>query len=133
MAIESADIFDYEVLKDIYNLTEKLKYVEGISYVTSLTNTIDIKGTEEGIEIGKLINEIPEDPQELNRIKNYVLSKDLYKNLISSDAKITLILCRLKEGVDKESVAREIKKVVEAERIKGKVYDVYSISSSNCC
>jgi len=122
VAIESADIFDYEVLKDIYNLTEKLKYVEGISYVTSLTNTIDIKGTEEGIEIGKLINEIPEDPQELNRIKNYVLSKDLYKNLISSDAKITLILCRLKEGVDKESVAREIKKVVEAERIKGKVY-----------
>lgn len=122
VAIETSNIFDYEVLKDIYNLTEKLKYVEGISYVTSLTNVIDIKGTEEGIEIGKLINEIPEDPWELEKLKNYVLSKDLYKNIVSSDAKITLILCRLKEGVDKEKVAREIKKVVETEKIKGKVY-----------
>ncbi len=122
VAIETNDIFDPEVLKNIYDLTEKLKYVNGVSYVTSLTNIIDIKGTEEGLEIGKLIDEIPEDPEKLAEIKKYVLSKELYKNIVSRDARVALILCRLKEGVNRESVAREIKRIVEAEKIKGKVY-----------
>ncbi|MFN3134290.1 MAG: efflux RND transporter permease subunit [Candidatus Kryptonium sp.] len=122
VAIETNDIFDPEVLKNIHDLTEKLKYIEGVSYVTSLTNVIDIKGTEEGLEIGKLIDEIPEDPEKLTEIKNYVLSKDLYRNIVSRDAKVALILCKLMEGVDRESVAREIKRIVEAEKIKGKFY-----------
>ncbi|CUS87183.1 hypothetical protein JGI20_01104, partial [Candidatus Kryptobacter tengchongensis] len=62
VAIETDDVFNHKTLTEIYNLTEKLKYVDGVSYVTSLTNVIDIKGTDEGIEIGRLINEIPEDP-----------------------------------------------------------------------
>lgn len=122
VAIENEDIFNHKTLTEIYNLTEKLKYVDGVSYVTSLTNVIDIKGTEEGIEIGRLINEIPDDQQKLNELKRYVLSKDLYKNIVSRDAKVTLILCKLREGVDKAQVAKEIKKVVESEKITGKVY-----------
>jgi len=122
VAIETDDVFNHKTLTEIYNLTEKLKYVDGVSYVTSLTNVIDIKGTDEGIEIGRLINEIPEDPQKLNELKSYVLSKDLYKNLISRDARVTLILCKLKDGVDKAEVAKKIKKEVEGEKINGKVY-----------
>ncbi|CUT03997.1 efflux RND transporter permease subunit, partial [Candidatus Kryptobacter tengchongensis] len=62
------------------------------------------------------------DPQKLNELKSYVLSKDLYKNLISRDARVTLILCKLKDGVDKAEVAKKIKKEVEGEKINGKVY-----------
>ncbi|WP_200741662.1 efflux RND transporter permease subunit, partial [Candidatus Kryptobacter tengchongensis] len=58
----------------------------------------------------------------LNELKSYVLSKDLYKNLISRDARVTLILCKLKDGVDKAEVAKKIKKEVEGEKINGKVY-----------
>lgn len=122
VAIESDDVFKYETLKAIYNLTEKLRYVDGVSYVMSLTNAIDIKGTDEGIEIGKLISEVPTDKQSLRELKKYVLSKDLYKNLVSKDGKVTLIMCRLSDGVDKVKVAREIKKVVDAENLKEKVY-----------
>ncbi len=122
VAIESDDVFKYETLKKIYDLTEKLRYVDGVSYVMSLTNAIDIKGTDEGIEIGKLISEVPSDEESLKNLKNYVLSKELYRNLVSSDGRVTLIMCRLSEGVDKVKVAREIKKIVEAENLKEKVY-----------
>ncbi len=122
VAIETDDVFKIETLKKIYELTEKLKNVDGVSYVTSLTSIIDIKGTEEGIEIGKLIDVVPENEEDLKRLKEYVLSKDLYKNIVSRDGKVTLIMCRLQEGVDKVKVAKEIKKVVENEDLSEKVY-----------
>ncbi len=122
VAIETDDVFKVETLKKIYELTEKLKNVDGVSYVTSLANIIDIKGTEEGIEIGKLIEVVPESEEDLKQLKDYVLSKDLYKNIVSRDAKVTLIMCKLQEGVDKVKVAREIKKIVESEELNEKVY-----------
>jgi predicted RND superfamily exporter protein len=84
IAIESDDVFKPEVLTEIYALTESLKYVDGVSYVTSLANIIDIKGGEEGIEIGKLIdgNTIPRTTEESENLKRYVLSKDIYKNIV---------------------------------------------------
>jgi predicted RND superfamily exporter protein len=124
IAIESDDVFKPEVLTEIYALTESLKYVDGVSYVTSLANIIDIKGGEEGIEIGKLIdgNTIPRTTEESENLKRYVLSKDIYKNIVSRDGRVALILCKLMEGVDKIKVARDIKKVVESSNIKSKVY-----------
>ncbi len=124
IAIESDDVFKPDILKEIYTLTESLKYVDGISYVTSLANIIDIKGGEEGIEIGKLIDEdrIPRTAEEAESLKRYVLSKDIYKNIVSRDGRVALILCKLIDGVDKIKVARQIKKVVESSNIKSKVY-----------
>ncbi|MCK7509026.1 MAG: hypothetical protein MZV70_36660 [Desulfobacterales bacterium] len=60
---------------------------EGVSTVTSLTNIIDIKSTEEGIEVGKLVDEynLPQTQDELDSLKKYVLSKDLYKGSIVSE------------------------------------------------
>ncbi len=122
VAIETDDVFKVETLKKIYELTEKLKNVDGLSYVTSLTSVIDIRGTEEGLEIGRLIDVVPENEEDLKRLKDYVLSKDLYKNIVSRDAKVTLIMCKLQEGVDKVKVAKEIKKVVEGEGLNEKIY-----------
>lgn len=124
VVIESDDVFKPEVLREIYALTESLKYVDGVSYVTSLANIIDIRGSEEGIEIGRLIDasSIPRAREELESLKRYVLSKDIYKNIISRDARVALILCKLMDGVDKIKVAREIKKVVESSNISSRVY-----------
>ncbi len=122
VAIETDDVFKIETLKKIYELTEKLKNVDGVSYVTSLTSIIDIKGTEEGIEIGRLIDVVPENEEDLKKLKEYVLSKNLYKNIVSRDGKVTLIMCRVQEGVDKVKVAKEIKKVVENEGLNEKIY-----------
>lgn len=57
IAVETNDIFRKEVLQHIKQLTDSVKSIEGIGTVTSLTDVIDIRGSDWGIEIGKLIDE----------------------------------------------------------------------------
>jgi predicted RND superfamily exporter protein len=96
-----------------------------ISYVTSLTDVIDIKKIEGGLEIGKLVDsyQIPTDKKELRRIKKYTLSKEMYLgNIISDDATIAVIIARLKENVDKIEVGRGMKKCVLNTKGNEKLY-----------
>lgn len=123
--LESNNVFDRQIIKNIGFMTEKLKIVEGVEYVTSLTNILDIKKTAEGLEISRLLNEneLPESDYELQKIRNYTLAKDLYRNkIVSADGKSTLIICRLREDRDNTKVVNEIRSVCTGENIKGKLY-----------
>ncbi len=122
VVLQAEDVFNEQVIKDIDILTREFRNIDGISYVTSLTSVLDIKKTEEGFEIGKLINEdnLP-DQNELNELKKYVLEKKFYRNhLVSQDARTTLIVCRI--SGDKSRTAREIERVVRKHNLQGKVY-----------
>ncbi len=120
--VQAEDVFNLKTIKSIDYLTRQLKQIEGITYVTSLTNILDIKKTEEGLEIGKLIDEDNILDQEgLNRIRDYALNKKIYRNrLVSEDGKTTLIICRI-EG-DKSKVAKDIERVVKDANLEEKTY-----------
>lgn len=107
IGLESDDIFNPEILRFIKNLTDTLKSLDGVGGITSLSNMIDIRGYEGGIEIRDLMESIPEDPKPL---REYVLSKERYVgNLISKDGKRTLIIVRISNDADKSKVAKNIK------------------------
>jgi len=115
VALETDDVFNYQTLSRINALTERFKLLDEVSHVMSLTDIIDIKKTEWGLEVGKLIDKynIPQDPEELNRLREYTLSKDMYRgSLVSADGKVTLVIARLREGVDKIAIGRRMKKIV---------------------
>lgn len=125
VAIESDEIFTKETIEKVNYLTSQFKLIDDISYVTSLTNILDIKKTAEGIEIAKLIDEynLPQTKEEFQNLKNYTLSKDMYSGrIVSVNSKVTLIICRLREGSDQIKVAKELKKIVKNANIKEKVY-----------
>jgi len=108
IALESDDIFTHETIKHINHLTEQFKLVDGVTEVTSLTNILDIKKTNDGLEVGKLIDEnnLPQTAEELDHLRRYALSKDLYVGrIVSSDAKAALIVCRIKQSADRLAVA----------------------------
>lgn len=116
IALESNEVFSVETIRQIQLLTAGFQAVDGVSYVTSLTNILDIKGSHDGLEIGKLIdpNDLPVNLSELKELKEYTLGKELYRGrLISEDGKATLIICRLQNEIDKVKVAGELKKVVK--------------------
>lgn len=124
-AIESDEIFSEETIESINDITSRFKLVEGVSYVTSLTNILDIKKLEDGIEIAKLIDEydLPKSREELQQLKHYTFSRDMYKGrIISEDSKTSLIISRIAEGSDEIEVARELKEIIEEANIKEKVY-----------
>ena len=112
LAIETDNIFKKETLEQIRQITDSIKTIKEIGSVTSLTDVIDIKSSDEGIEIGKLIdaNNLPETPKQFDNLKKYIFSKDMYKGtIISSDATATLVIAKILDGADKEKVTNLIR------------------------
>lgn len=95
VALETGNVFNSKTLQRINLITPKIKIMPEISYVTSLTDVIDIKKIEDGLEVGKLIDEhnIPTDSVELQRIREYTLSKEMYRgNVVYEDGTVTVII-----------------------------------------
>jgi len=113
--IQADNIFNTNVLEDVRQITDTIKYIDGISTVTSLTDVIDIKGSDWGIEIGKLVDEydLPSTRAQLDSLKHRVMSKEMYKgNLVSDDGTSTLVMFTLLDSVDNQMVAKEIKEKI---------------------
>ncbi len=123
--IETNDIFKNEVLEYVKQITDTLRVLDGISTVTSLTNVLDIKGSDWGIEIGTLLDEydLPDSKAELDTLKERVFSKDMYKGtIVSEDGTSTLIMFTLLDGADKQAVAKTIKEKIIGLDIPEKLY-----------
>jgi predicted RND superfamily exporter protein len=106
-------------------LTDSFLEVDGISYVTSLTNVLDLKKLDDGIEIGRLVDEyhLPRTAGELLALKNYTLSKDFYRNrLVSEDARATVIICRLAPDADGIKIMERLKQIIRTSGVSEKVY-----------
>ncbi|MDD3280843.1 MAG: efflux RND transporter permease subunit [Bacteroidales bacterium] len=123
--LESDNIFTKKVLSHIHQITDSIKLIDGVSTVTSLTNIIDIKNSEWGIEIGNLVDEynLPDTKQKLDSLRSYVFSKEMYKgSIVSEDGTATLIMFTLLPDAHKEMVARDVKQKVQSIDLPEKLY-----------
>ena len=112
--LDMGEVFTTNSLHEIDRLTSDLERVKGVSSVMSITNIEEIKGIEDGIEVVELIEEIPTNEIELQKLKNRVLSDDDYAGqIVSKNGKIALALIQLMPKVDEEGVIRDIKEVVQ--------------------
>ena len=127
--LETDNIYKTEVLEHVQILTDTIREIEGISAITSLTNIIDIKGDEFGFEVGKLVDEydVPDSPEELDKLRNRVLSKDMYNgSIVSEDGTATLIIFTLFDDADIQTVARTVKAKTEQLNLPENLYYVGS-------
>ncbi len=125
VALETDDIFTGPSLAHVAGLTADIGAIEGVSSVTSLANVIDIRKSEGGLDVGRLIEPgaEPRTAEELAAFREYVLSRDLYRGrLVSTDGKATLIVARIDEEADKSGVAAEIRRTVERAGLTERVY-----------
>jgi len=112
IGLSGSDVFEAEMLEKVRAVTDSIRRVKGIGHVTSLTNVINIRGSDFGIEIGRLIDEfdIPSNPETLDSLKTYTLSKEMYRgNLVSEDATATLISAKIRNGYNHAEVVEEIR------------------------
>ncbi|HPI92519.1 MAG TPA: MMPL family transporter [Deltaproteobacteria bacterium] len=107
-------VFNAGSLDLIARVTRDIEGIKGIFNVTSLTNIIDIRKTDDGIEVGELVPEIPRTPEEIEGLKRYVFSKETYRNtIVSSDSKYTAVLINIESSVDAVRVAEKVFSSVE--------------------
>jgi len=125
IVLETDDVFNAEVFLHIKQITDSLKYTEGVLTVSSLTDIIDIKNVDGGIEVGKLVDEyeLPSTKSEMQKLKKYVFSKDLYKgSIVSDDGTATMIIMTFEDNVDKQVLADKIQKNIESLNLPEKLY-----------
>jgi hypothetical protein len=106
---------DLEIIRDI---GADLAKIDGVSRVASITDSVDVWGTTDGIVIERLTGEIPRSEKGLAELKTRVFSNPLFiGTLISEDATTALITARLKEAgsMDQERprIVGEVRAVAE--------------------
>ncbi len=122
--LETDNVYTPQVLEDVQKVTDSIATMTGISYVTSLTNIIDIKSSDWGLEIGKLVDpfELPTADSEFVALRDRIFEKEMYKGiLVSEDSTATIVVATISEDYDPDSLTIEIKKKVGQIELNEKV------------
>ncbi len=127
IGIETDNIFKTDLLKKIKTVSKQIKKIKiesdpfvdpetgemrtknkrGVANVISLSTMNDIKGTEFGMEVSKLMKKVPQNNEEMTALKEKVFSWDFYvNNLISKDSTATLIGIEYKRTLSVDEVLR---------------------------
>lgn len=94
MAIQSKDIFSQPFLKKLQDFHEQLaERVPHISEINSLINARNTRGVGDTLLVDDLLAHFPKNAQEMQELKELVLSNPNYTNmLISEDGSFTTVL-----------------------------------------
>jgi hypothetical protein len=123
--LETDNVFKTEVLEHVRLITDSISLMKGISSVTSLTNIIDIRGGEGGLEIGKLVEEYdpPDTPVEFQALREKVMAREMYRGtIVSADATATVIMFTLLDDADVEAVANAVIGLTQSLGLPEKIY-----------
>jgi len=102
-------VFHPDSLALLERITVELEGMKELFNVTSITNIIDIRKTDDGIEVGDLMSGIPRTPEALEELKDYVLSKELYVNsIVSADCNFSTIMTNIESSYDEVAIAQKI-------------------------
>jgi predicted RND superfamily exporter protein len=125
----SGDVFTKETIALIDALTEKVKEIEGVTKVQSLTTVNKIKGEGDFLNTDKLIEQVPSSPDELRQVREDALRNDVFiSNIISKEGKITGINIftenRLNDKKFNEKFSKEIDRLIAENKGNHKVYQI---------
>ena len=121
IVLKTDNIFRTDVLEDIRDITDTVMNTAGVTSVSSLTNIIDIRSSNWGIEVGRLVDEydLPHTPAQLKQLRDRVFSKDMYHgSLVSDDSTTTIIVATYSPDVREDSLSQVIESKVKAIKLR---------------
>ncbi len=97
MLLEPKEVFSSSFLKTLQAMHQEIEErLPNLEDINSLINARKTVGKEGALIVGDLLEEMPQTPEEMADLKNYVLHQPLYENfLISTDAKVTAIAIQM--------------------------------------
>lgn len=136
IAFEKEDIFTKENLTLIKEITDKLKNIEEIRDIKSLTHVDDTVGSRDTFVVKKFIDKIPEKKQDLEKLKKQATQNPLYVNtLISPDARSAAIVVfaydRPKEAEYRKHLIAKTQQVLEPYRQAGQQFHLAGWTTTN--
>jgi len=123
VAPQEGEIFNPQTLRKIRTISRKAKSLPEVGEVFSPTEADYIKGTEWGIEVTPLLeDEVPEDSQNIEDFKKRILTNDMFQGIVSQDGKAAAIMISVKEGADKDALAKKLEEIAKKEEGPEKIY-----------
>ncbi len=126
VAYHADDVFTAEHLANIVRMTERLEQVDGVHHVRSLVNARNVRGDAGMIQMYPLFQEVPEDPAELERLRETALESRIFAGrLLSMDARTAVLLVYLNDfsgTADQQPIDDEIVRVANEEKGSGEVW-----------
>lgn len=123
VALNTDNVFTRNTLTRIAELTAELEQVEGVNDVRSLTNIDEVKGTDWGVEVSALIEEIPQDDEALAELRERVLADDMYAgSIVSHDGSAALMMIEVDPEADSVTVGARVQAVVDQAQGLGELY-----------
>ena len=127
--LETDNVYRTEVLEHVRAITDTLVRMEGISSVSSLTNIINIRGGDMGIEIGNLVDEyqLPQTEEEFRALRESIRANAMYKgSIVSEDETSTLIVFTLSDEAELGLVAPQVLSATASLHLPEKLYYIGS-------
>lgn len=131
VAIESENVFTPETLKKISDLERDLLALPGVAEVQSPFKAQKVESSFFGIEIGPMVEFLPQSAAEIEEFKAEILASPYEGVLITADGRGAALLLSFDEQIDLNKVLGQIEDIVtsyqgpEAIHIVGDSYILY--------
>ena len=128
IAIKKDPLFTRENLELLKQITNDIEEINGVREVKSLANVNDTIGEDDFFMVRPFLEDIPEEADDLNKLKQSALDNPLYsKNLISTDGKTAAIVVSVYEKPEDPGFRKKLLKDCDAvlekyEDRTGKIY-----------
>jgi predicted RND superfamily exporter protein len=117
VALETDDVFRREQLERLRRVTDAIARLPEVRSVQSLTDVIAFRWEPEGewIDVGRFLDEIPEDPAELARLRERALADPLYRRtVVSDDGRTAAVNVSFRDMTDKEFLDSRLEERIQA-------------------
>ena len=117
VALETDDAFGRERLEQLRRITDAIAKLPEVRSVQSLTDVIAFHWEPEGewIDVGRFIDEIPEEPVGLARLRARALADPLYRRtLVSDDGRTAAVNVSFREMTDKQFLDSRLEERIQA-------------------
>ncbi len=113
--IQGESLLDAEGVPLIRELTEALEEVDGVESVLTILNARLVQGTEEGLQIESLDDQLSDGRLELARLRETALqNRILHRSLVSDDGRTLAILVQLAPYIQTEKEKRPVVRAVKS-------------------
>jgi predicted RND superfamily exporter protein len=108
-------VFNPDTLKLVEKMSLKIEQMDGIigEDLISLQTLDNIVGSEEGLEVVRLMETAPQTPEAAEELRRAVFDNEIFvNNVVSPDGAATSIFARLEEGQNKVEMYDRIKRMI---------------------
>jgi len=115
IAIKKDPLFTRENLELLKQITNEIEQINGVRKVKSLANVNDTIGEDDFFMVRPFLEEIPDESDNLNKLKQSALNNPLYsKNFISTDGKTAAIVVSVYEKPEDPGFRKKLLKECDA-------------------